>query len=192
MIGKLEALHDRIFNAVQCGAGDWFMGLAARITFASVLLGYFWNSAATKVGSGFPGILSAEIGGYAQILPPIAEAAGYDPNKISFLPWGFIVHLGTYAEFLIPLLIAIGLFTRLSSLAMIGFIAVMTFVDINFHGLDAKSVGAMFDRVHDSVVADQRLLWLLPLIYLVVYGGGAISFDRLMQRFSSRPDDDPA
>src|SRR5690606_305756 len=100
--------------------------------------------------------LSLKIGAYAQIVPPIAEASGFDASKIAFLPWGLIVHLGTYAEVLIPLMILLGLFTRLASLAMIGFIAVMTYVDITFHGLAPESVGMLFDRVHNSIVADQR------------------------------------
>jgi putative oxidoreductase len=186
IIRKLESLHDHVFDALTRAAGDWFMGLAARLAFSSVLMAFFWNSAATKLGEGFPGIFMAKAGAYAQVLPPIAEAAGYDASKIAFLPWGLIVHLAAYAEFLIPLLLLVGLFTRLSALAMIGFVAVMTFVDIKFHGIGEKAVGAFFDRTHDSIVSDQRLLWLLPLVYLVIYGGGAISVDALLAKVRSR------
>jgi putative oxidoreductase len=169
LIQKLETLHDKLFDTLGGITDGWFMGLAARLAFSSVLLGYFWNSAATKLGSGIPGILQAQVGAYAQILPPI-------------LPWGLVVHLGAYAEFLVPLMILVGLFTRLSSLAMIGFIVVMTFVDIQFHGLDAKAIGMPFDRVQDSIVSDQRLLWVLPLLYLALNGGGSLSLDRLVGR----------
>ena len=186
IIAKLETLHDKLFMALSRAAGDWFMGLATRLAFSSVLMVFFWNSASTKLGSGFPGVLMAKIGAYAQILPPIAEAAGYDPSKIAFLPWGLIVHVAAYAEFLIPLLILAGLFTRLSAVAMIGFIAVMTIVDIHFHGIGDKAVGAFFDRTHDSVVSDQRLLWLVPLIYLVLYGGGRLSLDALLRRLRAK------
>jgi len=79
-------------------------------------------------------------------------------------------------------MILLGLFTRLASLGMIGFIAVMSFVDVAFHGLKPDDVGALFDRVQDSVIADQRLLWVLPLVYLVLYGAGSVSLDRLMVR----------
>ena len=186
MIRKLQRLHGCAVAILQKVAGDWFMGLAARFAFSSVLMVYFLNSAMTKVGSGFPGFLVPKIGAYAQILPTVAEAAGYDTSKIAFLPWGLIVLMGTYAEFLLPLLIFLGLFTRLASLGMIGFISVMTFVDINFHGLKAKDVGALFDRMQDAIVADQRLLWVLPLIYLVLYGGGTISLDNLLgKRFTA-------
>ena len=64
------------------------------------------------------------------MLPSIAEAAGYDASKIAFFPWGIIVFMGTYAEFILPTLILVGLFTRLASVGMIGFIAVMTLVDV--------------------------------------------------------------
>lgn len=184
MIAKLERLHERFFCGLERAAGDWLMGLAARLGFSSVLLVYFLNSAATKLGDGLFGFLNLKIGAYAQIVPPIAEAAGFDASKIAFIPWGLIVHLGTYAEFLIPLMILAGLFTRLASLSMIAFIAVMTYVDMTFHGLQATDVGLLFDRMQNSVVADQRLLWLLPLVYLVIHGGGAISADRLLKRFS--------
>jgi putative oxidoreductase len=82
----------------------------------------------------------------------------------------------------LPALILVGLFTRLSSLAMIGFIVVMSYVDITGHGLDAKSIGAMFDRVQNAVIYDQRLLWVFPLVYLAVKGGGAVSLDALLCR----------
>ncbi len=164
-------------------AGDWFLGLVARLVFGSVLLVFFLNSALTKVGSGFPGFLIPRDGAYAQILPSVAQSAGYDISKISFFPYGLMVYLGTYAEFVLPILILIGLFTRLSALSMIGFIFVMTYVDIQFHGIDAKAIGAPFDRIHDSMVWDQRLLWIFPLVYLVIRGAGRISVDDVLSRF---------
>lgn len=183
-IKKIEAIHAEAVETLRQVAGGWFMGLMARFVFASVLLLFFLNSAATKLGSGFPGILMAKVGAYVQILPSIAEAVSYDTSKIAFIPWGLIVHLGAYAEFLIPLMIVLGLFTRLASLAMIGFIGVMTFVDIQFHGVGADTIGGLFDRVQDSAISDQRLLWVFPLVYLVFHGAGSISCDRVLRRFS--------
>ena len=174
--------HDHFFGMLSTIAGDWFMGLAARLTFSSVLMMFFIHSAGTKVGDGFPGIFLADIGAYAQIVPPVAEAVNYDVSQISFIPWGLIVHLGTYTEFLLPLMILLGLFTRAASAAMIGFIAVMTFVDIQFHGIGAETIGSFFDRFHNSAISDQRLLWILPLIYLVLHGGGRLSLDQLLSR----------
>jgi len=182
IVRVVTSMHDRLFGMLSRLAGDWFLGLTARLVFSSVLLAFFLNSATTKLGSGFPGVFVAKVGAYAQIVPPIAEAVTYDVGKIAFIPWGLIVHLGTYAEILLPLMILAGLFTRASSLAMIGFLAVMTYVDIRFHGIGADTIGAFFDRVHDSAVSDQRLLWLFPLVYLALKGGGRLSLDALLAR----------
>lgn len=179
---SLIALHDRVFNRIEVLLSGWFLGLAARFVFAAVLLLFFLNSAATKVGDGFPDIFIPGIGAYAQILPPIAEAASYDPSQIALFPWKILAFAGTYAEFIIPILVVIGLFTRLSSLAMIGFIIVMSFVDIQFHGADTATVGAWFDRVHDSAISDQRLLWIFLLVYLMIKGAGPLSLDALITK----------
>lgn len=178
----LQSIHDQVFSMVERIAGDWFLGLSARLVFSSVLLVFFLNSAMTKLGSGFPGQFLPGANAYAQILPSIAEAATYDIEQIAFIPWGLIVFMGTYAEMILPCLILVGLFTRLASAAMIGFIAVMSFVDVQFHGLDAKSVGSLFDRMPDAIISDQRLMWVFPLIYLVVRGAGAVSLDAVLTR----------
>ena len=164
------------------------MGLAARLAFSSALMMFFLNSAATKVGSGFPGSLIPTVNAYAQMLPPVAEQAGYNADKIPFFPYALIVYGGTYAEFILPVIILLGLFTRAASVAMIGFIAVMTYVDINFHGADAKTIGVMFDRIHDSAISDQRLLWCIPLIYLILKGPGMISLDGILGFFFKREE----
>jgi putative oxidoreductase len=180
MIDMLRSLHDSFFKGLEGLAKGWFLGLAARLVFSSVLMMFFLNSAATKVGSGFPGALIPTSGAYAQMLPPVAEQYGYNADKIPFLPYGAIVYLGTYAEFILPVLILVGLFTRLSSLAFLGFIGVMTYVDINFHGVDAKAIGEVFDRIQDAAISDQRLLWCFPLVYLLIKGSGVLSLDAIL------------
>ena len=121
------------------------------------------------------GNLYGMVGMTIAILTTLAVSGVRDP-----LSWGLIVLLGTYSEFLLPLLIVLGLFTRLSALGMIGFIAVQTLVDITVHKVDAATIGALFDRFPDSVILDQRLLWIFPLVYLVLNGGGRISLDGLL------------
>ncbi len=179
-----EALHDLVFSTLQWLAGAWFLGLASRLVFSSVLLMYFFNSVRTKVGSGFPDFLIPGSGAYVQIIPVITEAAEYDTDLIALFPYGLIVYLGTYAEFILPVLILFGLFTRTASLAMLAFIAVMTYVDIAFHGVGVETIGAVFDRVQDSAISDQRLLWALPLVYLMLQGPGSVSLDHLLGRSS--------
>ena len=133
---SLISLHNSIFRAVERALDGWFLGLLARLVFSSVTLLFFWNSAKTKSGDS---VFTPSTGAYAQIFPKKFEAVGYDSDAMSALDT-LIVLAGTYAEFILPLLVLIGLFTRLSSAAMIGFIAVMSIVDITGHGADAKTI----------------------------------------------------
>ena len=182
----LVELHGAAFALLSRLCGGWFLGLAARAIFSSVLLFYFWNSAATKLGSGMFGFLMPSDGAYVQILPTLLEEVSYDTSQIVFFPYGLIVLLGTWAEFLLPALILIGLFTRISSLAFIGFIAVMTYVDITGHHVEAQTIGQFFDPVQNSAISDQRLLWIFPLLYLSLRGAGALSLDWVISRLYRR------
>jgi len=110
------------------------------------------------------------------------DAAGYDPSAIPFFPWHLIVIAGTWAEILLPIMILLGLFTRVAAFGMIIFIAVQSYVDIVYFGLEPKFVGAMFDRFQDAVIYDQRLLWIFVLLVLVLKGAGKLSLDYLMSR----------
>lgn len=161
---------------------DWLLPTLARLIFVGVLLMYFWISGLTKLGEGFAGLWQLDFGAYAQILPRATEAAGYDIDAMQL--WHhFVVYAGTYAEFILPALIVIGLLTRLSALGMIGFIVVQSLTDLFGHGAlgDEKAVGAWFDKASDSLIMDQRALWVLLLAVLVIKGGGPISFDRALR-----------
>ncbi|MGF1660603.1 MAG: DoxX family membrane protein [Rubrimonas sp.] len=181
-LSALIALHDRLFDALERALAHWAPALLARFAFSSVLLLYFWNSALTKIGDGALGVFTLSDAAYFQILPPVVEAYGYDASAVPVFPWGLIVAAGTYAEFILPLLILLGLATRLAALGMIVFVAVQSYVDIAFHGVDAKTVGAMFDRFPDAAILDQRLLWIVPLFTLMVRGAGAVSLDAVLSR----------
>ena len=155
---------------------DWLLSTAARLIFAAVLLGYFWASGLTKLGNG---VFSPSVGAYAQIFPKAMEAAGFDPSQMGL--WRKLVVLaGTWAEFLLPTLIVLGLMTRAAALGMMGFVAVQSLTDIFGHG---AGFGAWFDRASDAVIADQRALWMLLLAVLVVKGAGPLSVDRLLGGF---------
>ncbi len=80
-------------------------------------------------------------------------------------------------------MIALGLFTRLASVGMIGFIGMMSIVDIYGHNADAATIGAMFDRLPYGLIMDQRLLWVFLLLVLVIKGGGPISLDYVLTKF---------
>lgn len=181
-IHLLAGLHHRIFSSLERLGDSWLLGLITRFAFAAVLWIYFLNSARTKVGEGIAGFFAISPGAYYQIALPAVEAAGGDVGAVSFFPWGLIVIMGTYAEFILPLLIVVGLFSRLAALGMIGFIAVQTLVDVTVHKIGAESIGALFDRFPDSLIADQRLLWLVPLAVIAIKGPGLLSIDHLLVR----------
>ncbi|WP_114009500.1 DoxX family membrane protein [Cohaesibacter intestini] len=182
LLDRLIALHNRTFSALDAALSDWFLGLAARLIFSSALFFYYFNSGISKLGEGFFGIFNPSAGAYGQILPTIAEAVLYDTSQIAFFPWTIIVILGTVTEIILPFLILFGLVTRLASLAFIGFIAVQTYVDIAFHGLESETIGAVFDQVHNSEILDYRLLSILPLLLLILKGPGKASLDYLLTK----------
>ena len=183
MIQSLITLHSRVAETLSPAADRWLMGLLARLAFAAVLLVYFLNSALTKFDGGPFSIADAA---YFQIIPPVIEAAGFDASKVAFFPWDLIVLAGSYGEVILPLLIVIGLFTRIAAAGMIVFVAVQTYVDIAFHKVNADTIGAWFDNISGAVIVDQRTLWVLLFLYLILKGPGLISVDHVLrQRFGA-------
>jgi putative oxidoreductase len=180
-IADAKRLHDHGFARIERLADAGLAGLAARLVFLAVLFLYFLNSWTTKLGEGALGFLRPADGAYYQIVPWAVEAAGGDVAQVGLFDTA-IVHAGTWAEFLLPVLIVIGLFARLAAAGMMGFVAVQSFVDIRFHGVDAQTIGAWFDRHSDSLIADQRLLWGLALFVVMAKGAGYLSLDRLLSR----------
>jgi putative oxidoreductase len=182
MIAAFSRPYDAAIAMIERAGDGWLLGLGARLVFVAVVFGYYWSSAMTKIGDGPLGLLFPSDGAYVQILPAQMEAAGYDSTGLGFLPWGLIVLAGLWAELLLPVLIALGLMTRLAALGMIGFIAVQSYVDVAFHGADAATLGALFDRIPGSVILDQRALWVFVLLVLAVKGAGALSLDAALAR----------
>lgn len=176
MITPLLSTYRRAADALDLAAPA-LLPLLARFTFAAVLLRYFWSSAGTKLD----GILTPSLGAYAQIFPRQMEAVGYDVSQFGALHW-LVVMAGAYAEYLLPLLIVIGLFTRLAALGMIGFTLVQSLTDIIGHHADATTIGAWFDRGSDALILDQRALWMVLFGTLVTLGAGALSVDGVLRK----------
>lgn len=177
--------HRAMFAAIERITEGWFLGLAARFVFFAVLFEYYINSAFTKVGEGFVGFFEISSGAYFQIVPTII-ADTLDPAAVPVFPYQIMVVLGTYMEFILPILIVIGLFSRLAALGMIGFVMVQSLTDIYGHGLAPDKIGSWFDRFADGLIADQRLLWIFVLMVIVLKGAGKASLDHiLLQRFQS-------
>ncbi|MGJ8604338.1 MAG: DoxX family protein [Marivita sp.] len=179
---RIAFLHSSVFSSVERSM-DGLLPLLARFVFAATLLMYFWGSAMTKLGDGILGIFLPSTGAYAQIFPKQMEAVVFDVSQLGIFHWAVVV-AGTWAEFILPLLIVIGLFTRLAALGMIGFVVVQSLTDLYGHGgiAHAETLGAWFDRVSDSVILDQRAFWMLVLVTLVIKGAGALSLDRILSR----------
>ncbi len=78
--------------------------------------------------------------------------------KVPLLPPELAAHMATYAEHLFPILLVLGLFTRLSALALLGMTAVIQI----FVYPDAWPT---------------HLSWAALMLYLVARGAGAVSLD---------------
>jgi putative oxidoreductase len=182
-MNTLIALHNAVFDFFDRASG-FLLPTLARFAFAAVLMMYFWKSALTKVGDGILGLIFPSDGAYVQIFPKAMEAVGYDSSQLGVFHW-IVALAGMWAEFILPLLILIGLLSRLAAIGMIGFVVVQSLTDVVGHGMtDAKTLGMWFDKVPDSVIMDQRLLWVTVLLIIVIKGAGPLSVDRLMGRLS--------
>lgn len=162
----------------QLERADWLLPTLARLTFAAVLLVYFVHAGLTKIGDGAAGLFTPSVGAYAQVFPRAFEAVGYDAEALTPLH-RLVVLIGTWAELLLPILVVLGLLTRLAALGMIGFIVVQSLTDVLGHGT-AGALGAWFDRFVDAPILDQRTLWAFLLVVLVIKGAGPISLDRAL------------
>ncbi|WP_449433273.1 DoxX family protein [Pseudomonas putida] len=141
----LRQRWNRLAAALQRLLCDSFLCLVARFGIASI----FFLSGRTKVD----GLLNITPSTYALF------ESDYALPLVS--PW-LAAHLATYAEHLFPLLLVLGLFTRLSALALLG----MTCVIEIFVYPDAWPT---------------HLSWAGLLLLLIGRGAGAISLDRLLR-----------
>ena len=108
------------------------------------------------------------------------EAVGFDTSQLSIYHWA-VVLAGTLAEFILPLMLVIGAFTRVAALGMIGFVIVQSLTDLYGHGIaHTETLDVWFDRLPTSAILDQRAFWMVVLVTLVLKGGGPLSIDRLL------------
>jgi putative oxidoreductase len=148
----LTKLYDRAVALVSGRFAESIMLLFVRVALAGV----FWRSARTKVEDGSWLTMSEttvmlfrdEFG------MPFPEITG---------------QIATYAEHFLPILIVLGLFTRIGASALL----VMTLVIQFFVYPDA------WWTVH--------VLWAALALTLIVHGGGMISLDYIFARKASGP-----
>ena len=170
-MNALISLYNAPFDRLNALAGTLVPTLA-RLVFILVLFYYFWKSAGTKIEGSIFSPSSVAIG---KIFPKAAEAVFWDVSQLTFIQ-RIVIFLGTVAEFVLPVLIAVGLFTRLAALGMIGFILVQTTVDVTGHG---AALGAWLDNAPQLI--DQRTLWIFLFLVLLFKGAGPLSLDRLLK-----------
>lgn len=82
--------------------------------------------------------------------------------RVPLIPSDLAAHLATYAEHLFPILIVFGLLTRFSALALLGMTLV---IEVFVYPLGWPT----------------HLLWAALLLYLIRFGAGAVSLDRLLK-----------
>jgi len=137
------------WNAVAGSLSRWIghdvLAIASRISIAAI----FFLSGRTKV----EGLLAITDGTYELFRTEY---------KLPFVPPEIAAHLAAYAEHLFPALLVLGLFTRLSALALLG----MTLTIQVFVYPDAWPT---------------HLSWAALLLYLIGRGAGALSFDKFLK-----------
>jgi putative oxidoreductase len=139
------AWWNRCADALTRTISDSLLGLGARFSLA----GIFFLSGRTKVD----GWLTVTDSAYSLFR---------DEYKVPLIPPEIAAHLAAYAEHLFPVLLVLGLCTRLSALALLGMTAVIQLF--------------VYPEAWPT-----HLSWAVLLLYLVGRGGGAVSLDRRLQ-----------
>lgn len=149
MLQTLTRPYDRFVAIASSRIPETLMLLFVRVTLA----GIFWRSGRTKV----------EEGSWLTVSENTIYQFADDPfNKVPVLPSELAAYLTTYAEHALPILLVLGLFTRLSAFALLG----MTIVIQIFVFPEA------WWQVHS--------LWGALALILIVRGGGGLSVDALL------------
>jgi putative oxidoreductase len=145
VLQAVRAPFGAVGSAAQRALPDTLLALVARFGVAAI----FWQSGRTKV----EGLLTLKSSTYTLFA---------EEYRVPLLPTDLAAHLATYAEHLFPILLVLGLFTRLSALALLGMTAVIQI----FVYPDAWPT---------------HLSWAALLLFLVARGGGAASLDRALR-----------
>jgi len=139
--GGLRGVWNRLADRLTVLIGHWLLALGARVAIAAI----FFLSGRTKVD----GLLTVKDSAYLLFR---------EEYKVPLLPPELAAHMATYAEHLFPILLVLGLFTRLSALALLGMTAVIQI----FVYPDAWPT---------------HLSWATLMLYLAGRGAGPVSLD---------------
>jgi putative oxidoreductase len=141
---RVRTALNRVTGSVLERVPDATLALLARLAVAAI----FFLSGRTKV----EGLLTLKDSTYFLFA---------EEYRVPLLPSDVAAHAATYAEHLFPLLLVVGLATRLSAFALLGMTAVIQL----FVYPDAWST---------------HLSWAALLLLLIARGAGAWSADRLL------------
>ncbi|MBE0623110.1 MAG: DoxX family protein [Burkholderiales bacterium] len=142
--GGLRGIWNRTADLLAHPINHGALALIDRFAIAAI----FFLSGRTKV----EGFLT---------LKPSTYYLFREEYKVPLIPPEFAAHMAAYAEHFFPLLLVLGLCTRLSALALLG----MTVVIQTFVYPDAWPT---------------HLSWAGLLLYLVAHGAGPVSLDRAL------------
>jgi putative oxidoreductase len=149
MLETLTRPYDRAVAFAASRIPESLTLLLVRVALA----GIFWRSGRTKV----------EESSWLSVSDSALTLFAEDPfNKVPLLPTDFAAYLTTYAEHIFPILLVIGLFTRLSALALLAMTAVIQIF--------------VFPEAWWQV----HILWITLALVLIVRGGGGLSVDALL------------
>lgn len=135
----------KVASLLEAATPHDLLALANRLAVAAI----FFLSGRTKV----EGVLTVTEGAYELFR---------SEYKLPLIPPEIAAHAAAYAEHLFPVLLVLGLFTRLSAVALLG----MTLVIQVFVYPDAWPT---------------HLSWAALLLYLAGRGGGRIAVDKLLR-----------
>lgn len=144
-VAPAASAFDRAAALIEHLLPQWALSLIIRFGIAAV----FFLSGRTKVD----GLLH------------ITDSTYYlfeTEYRLPLIPSDVAAHLATYSEHLFPILIVLGLATRLSALALLGMTLV---IEVFVYPLGWPT----------------HLLWAGLLLYLVRFGAGPVSLDRLLR-----------
>ena len=156
--GALTGLIHR-FIAICTRIPNSLLALVARFSIAAV----FWKSGETKIQGFAVDLINGEFTlGWPRLSDSVVDLFR-DEYRLPLIPPEIAATLAATAEHVFPLLLLLGLATRLSALALLG----MTMTIQLFVYPDAYAT-------HGT--------WAAVLLYLMVHGPGKLSLDHLVAR----------
>lgn len=157
-----QKLRNLVDACTACIPED-LVALVSRLAIASV----FWRSVQTKIAGWEVFGQSLQ---FFNVTPSTVMLFQYE-YQLPLLTPKVAAYAGTAAEFFFPVLLVLGLGTRLAALGLLGVTAVIQFL--------------VFPEAWPT-----HILWFALLLYLLKHGAGTISCDYLLWRGQKKTPDD--